>query len=86
MPDPGLHTGADQFDWLQPCCQCLDTLACCSLDHMLFNHLILDHATQSLLLVQVGDMRAAWKKIKAAGLDSDAALRCIYMQLACKDL
>ena len=53
---------------------------------MLFNHSILDHATQSLLLVQVGDMRAAWKKIKAAGLDSDAALRCIYMQLACKDL
>ena len=39
-------------------------------------------SAKALLLVQVGDMRAAWKKIKAAGLNSDAALRCVYMQTA----
>ncbi len=31
--------------------------------------------TMLLSLVQVGDMRAAWKKMKAAGITSDVGLR-----------
>ena len=42
--------------------------------------------SKSLLLVQVGDMRAAWKKVKAARLDSDAALRCVYMHTLCNKM
>ena len=30
-------------------------------------------------LVQVGDMRAAWKKMKAAGVTSDMGLRYAYI-------
>ncbi len=30
-------------------------------------------------LVQVGDMRSAWKKMKAAGITSDIGLRYAYI-------
>lgn len=34
-------------------------------------------------MVQVGDMRAAWKKMKAAGITSDMGLRCFCMHTVC---